>query len=431
MAAAARALRGRLVLPGDKSLSHRALILASLVRGRTELTGLNPGADVEQTARVLRGLGVTVQRRGKRWHVSGGGPSTWRRPEAPLDCGNSGTTMRLLAGVLAGLGMPAELTGDESLSERPMGRIIEPLRAMGARVAGRRRGGRIVPPLRLRGGRLRPLRHVQAVASAQVKSALLLAGWLAGVEVEVFEPNLSRDHTERMLRALGVRVRRLRGGAGLLPGGSLRAPSGEVPADPSAGAFFAAAAAALPGSDLTLAGVCLNRSRLGFYDALARMGARVEKRRTGTWCGEPFGELRIRTGRLRGVRITRRSVPRLLDEIPVLSVVAGGAARGVTRIAGAGELRVKECDRLAAVAAGLGCLGIEVDELEDGLVVRGGTLRGGVVDARGDHRIEMAFRVADLISPERVRVRGASVARISHPDFARDLKRLQVPAAGT
>jgi 3-phosphoshikimate 1-carboxyvinyltransferase len=427
---AARALRGRLVLPGDKSLSHRALILAALAGGCTELTGLNAGADVEATARVLLSLGVAVERRGKRWRVSSGGPAGWQRPEAPLDCGNSGTTMRVMAGVLAGLGMPAELRGDDSLSERPMGRIVEPLRAMGARIAGRRRGGCILPPLRLRGGRLCPLRHVQAIASAQVKSALLLAGWVAGVAVEVFEPSLSRDHTERMLRALGVRVKRLRGGAGLEPGGCLRPPSGQVPADPSAGAFFAAAAGALRGSDLTLAGVCLNRTRLGFYDVLARMGARVEERRTGTWCGEPFGELRIRAGRLQGVRISPRTVPRLLDEIPVLSIVAAGAARGVTRISGAGELRVKECDRLAAVAAGLARLGIDVDEREDGLVIRGGTLRGGIVDARGDHRIEMAFRVADLLAPEPVRVRGASVAGVSHPGFERDLKRLQSRAAG-
>jgi 3-phosphoshikimate 1-carboxyvinyltransferase len=402
--------------------------LAALAGGSTELVGLNPGADVEATARVLRCLGVVIERRGAYWRLSGPGPQGWRRPQMPLDCGNAGTTMRLMAGVLAGVGIPAELTGDASLSARPMGRIVEPLRAMGARISGRRHGGLILPPLRLRGGRLRPLHHVQAVASAQVKSALLLAGWLAGVEVEVFEPCLSRDHTERMLRALGIRVRRLRGGVGVRVGDVLRPPSGKIPADPSAAAFFAAAAAGLRGSDLTLAGVCLNRTRLGFYDVLARMGARIEKRRTGTWCGEPVGELRVRAGGLKGVLVSPRSVPRLLDEIPVLSVLAAGAACGVTRITGAGELRVKECDRLAAVAAGLGGLGIDVTELPDGLVIRGAHLRGGLVDACGDHRIEMAFRVADLLSEARVRVRGGSVARISHPGFARDLKRLLVPA---
>jgi len=197
-----------------------------------------------------------------------------------------------------------------------------------------------------------------------------------------------------------------------------------VPWDPSAGAFFAAAAAALPGSDLRLEGVCLNPTRLGFYRALERMGARVERSRTGSWCGEPVGTLRIRPGRLHGVRITGRAVPALLDELPVLAVLAAGAARGTTRIRGAGELRVKESDRLAGLAAGLATLGAEVEELPDGLVVEGGTLRGGTVDARGDHRLAMAFRVAGLLARGPVRVRGAAAARVSHPWFDRALREL-------
>jgi 3-phosphoshikimate 1-carboxyvinyltransferase len=295
---------------------------------------------------------------------------------------------------------------------------------MGGRVIGRGGEGGIVAPLRIRGGTLRPIVHRGRVASAQVKSAVLLAALVAGVRAEVVEPQRSRDHTERMLAALGARARRTRSGARLVPGGKLRAPAGRVPGDPSAGAFFAAAAAALPGSDLRLLDVALNPTRLGFYRALERMGARVERRVARVWCGEPVGSLRIRAGDLRGVTVARSSVPGLLDEIPALAVLAAGAARGVTRIRGAEELRVKESDRIAALAEGLGRLGADVRELADGLVVRGGRLGGGTVDAHDDHRIAMAFRVAGLLADGVVRVRGAASVRISHPGFARDLARV-------
>ncbi|MFN8179386.1 MAG: 3-phosphoshikimate 1-carboxyvinyltransferase [bacterium] len=415
---------GTLAPPGDKSLSHRALLFAALAGGAAELERLNPGEDVESTARALRALGVRVQRRGERWRVEGGGAKALRRPARAIDCGNSGTTMRLLAGVLAACPFESRLVGDASLSRRPMDRVADPLTRMGARVEGRRLGGSLVAPLVVRGGGLRPIAHRGRLASAQVKSAILLAACVAGVAVEVREPHRSRDHTERMLRALGARLRRTRGGVRLEAGGALRSPAGRVPGDPSAGAFFAAAAAALPGSDLVLEDVALNPTRLGFYRALVRMGARVEAAETRRWCGEPVGRLRVRPAALRAIAVSPPAVPALVDEIPVLAVLAAGAARGVTRIRGAGELRVKESDRIAALADGLARLGADVVERPDGLVIAGGRLGGGVVDARGDHRIAMAFRVAGLLASGRVRVGGARAMRISHPGFERDLARL-------
>lgn len=417
-------IAGRLAPPGDKSLSHRALLFAALAGGVAELEGLNPGADVESTAHALRALGVTVVRRGTRWRVEGGGVASLRRPRGPIDCGNSGTTMRLLAGLLAACPFEARLIGDASLSQRPMERIAVPLTRMGARVTGRRTGTALVAPLRVRGGRLRSIRHGGRVASAQVKSAILLAACAAGIGVRVTEPYRSRDHTERMLRALGATLRRIPHGVRLEPNARLRPPTGRVPGDPSAGAFFAAAAAALPGSDLRLTDVALNPTRLGFYRALARMGARVETEVTRRWCGEPAGDLRVRPGHLRGIDVAPGSVPSLLDEIPILAVLAAASARGVTRVRGAGELRVKESDRLAALREGLAALGADVEERPDGLVVRGGRLCGGVVDARDDHRIAMAFRMAALFADGPVRLRGARAMRVSHPGFERDLAKL-------
>ncbi len=405
-------------------------MLAGLAGGCTRLTGLNPGADVESTASALRALGVSVEKRAGGWTVEGDGVASFRAPRAAIDCGNSGTTMRLLAGVLSGLPGTFRLKGDASLSTRPMGRVAEPLRHLGADVSGRGRAGDLFAPLRVEGGRLRAVRWQSSVASAQVKSALLLAGWVGGVRVEVIEPHRSRDHTERMFRALGVQVRRIRGGARIEPGGTLRAPAGRVPGDPSAGAFFGAAAAALPGSALVLEDVGVNSTRLGFFRALARMGARVSQVATRRWCGEPVGELRVAAGRLRGIRLRAASIPGLIDELPVLAVLAAGAARGRTVISGAAELRVKETDRISAVADGLKALGGLVEERPDGLVLVGGRLQGGTVDARGDHRIAMAFRIAGLLADGPVRVRGGDAIRISHPGFDRDLRRLCGPKGG-
>ncbi len=419
-----RRLSGRYAPPGDKSLSHRALLLAAIAGGQTAFQHLNPGADVESTAAALRELGVRVERTGDDWTVASPGSVGFRRPRRSLDCGNSGTTMRLLAGVLAACPFDSRLTGDDSLSARPMDRIAAPLESLGAKVQGRSGGAGLVPPLRIRGGSLRPGRWSSPVASAQVKSAVLLAGCVGSVGVTVREPVRSRDHTERMLKAMGGRLERVPGGARWRPGGDLVPPSGRIPGDPSAGAFFAAAAAGLPGSKLVLEDVCLNRTRLGFYRALERMGAGVERNVTRRWWGEPVGTLVVRGRRLTGVRVDRRQIPTLLDEIPALAVLAAGPAHGRTTISGAGELRFKESDRLAALAHGLTRLGAAVAERPDGLGLEGGRLRGGTVEARGDHRIAMAFRVAALFADGPVRVKGADAAAISHPGFDRDLRRL-------
>jgi 3-phosphoshikimate 1-carboxyvinyltransferase len=295
---------------------------------------------------------------------------------------------------------------------------------MGGRITGQKVGSEIYPPIVIEGRALRPIRWKAKVASAQVKSAILLAAWVARVRAQVIEPVRSRDHTERMLEALGENTRRVGTEVLLKPTGKLRQPSGRVPGDPSQGAFFAAAAAALRGSDLVLKGVCLNPTRLGFFRLLSRMGARVDFVRAGSWCGEPFGDLRIRPGTLQGVGVSRRSVPALLDEVPVLAVLAASACRGVTRIRGAEELRVKESDRIRALFLGLTALGGKVVELEDGLVITGTRLRGGTVDSQGDHRIAMAFRIAGLLSDGPVRIRDAASSRVSHPGFDAELRRL-------
>lgn len=419
-------LVGRLEPPGDKSLSHRALLFAAIAGGRVELSRLNPGEDVASTARALGTLGVRARRVGVRWIVDGHGADSFRAPRRAIDCGNSGTTMRLLAGVVAACPFRTTLVGDASLSRRPMIRVARPLRKMGAVVEGKKkpRSDELFAPLVIRGGTLRAIRWVSEVASAQVKSAVLLAGLVAGVRVEVTEPEKSRDHTERMMKALGARVKRRGRSASFEPGGVLRAPSGLVPGDPSAAAFFAAAAAALPGSDLFLDDVLLNPTRLGFFRLLHRIGGRVDIRRVRTWCGEHSGTIRVRPGRLRAFRLKARDIPALVDEIPVLAVLAAGACRGKSIITGAAELRVKESDRIAALAKGLSALGGAVRELPDGLEIEGGRLVGGRVDAEGDHRLAMAWRIAGLLADGRVVVSGASSARVSHPSFSRDLARL-------
>ncbi|MAF27233.1 MAG: 3-phosphoshikimate 1-carboxyvinyltransferase [Gemmatimonadetes bacterium] len=427
---AAPCVTGRVRPPGDKSLSHRALLFAALSGESVRLTGLNPGEDVASTAGALAALGVRVQREGGAWTVIGRGgaratESPFRKPGRSIDCGNSGTTMRLLAGVLAACPFRSRLTGDTSLVRRPMSRVAVPLRRMGAKVEGvAGAGAEIMPPLCIQGGALRGGRFSLPVASAQVKSAILLAAHGAEVAVDIVEPGASRDHTERMMDALGLPIRREKGRARLRAGGSLASPSGRVPADPSAGAFLAAAAAALPGSDLWLEGICLNPTRLGFYRVLSRMGARIDMVELRRWCGEPVGNLRVRAGTLHGVRIGGPAIPSLLDEIPVLAVLAAGACRGTTRITGAGELRVKESDRLAGLAEGLGRLGARVTERPAGLIIEGGELHGGTVDSHGDHRLAMAFRVASLLARGRVRILGSSCIRVSDPGFDGRLRRV-------
>lgn len=407
-----RALRGRVRVPGDKSISHRALILAALAAGTSRLEGLSPCDDVRRTAQALRALGVEV--------VDGtvrGGP--WREPEQVIDLGNSATSMRLLSGALSARPFLSVLTGDASLRRRPMERVAAPLRAMGAQIWTRRGG---LPPLAIRGGSLRGISWELPVASAQVKTALLLAALEAEGETRVREPLPSRDHTERLFEHLGLPLRREGDWLVAAPG---RVPPFEltIPGDPSCAAFLVVGALLVPGSELRLEGICLNPTRTGFLEVLERMGARVEVEPRGRAGGEPWGDLLVRHRPLRGVEIAGELIPRTIDELPVLAVAACFAG-GRTVIRDAAELRVKESDRIAVMVRELRSLGGRVEELPDGMVIEGGSLRGGAVSAHGDHRVAMALGVAGLACPEGVRVEGAECVEVSFPGFVEVLREL-------
>jgi len=416
-------LRGRLRVPGDKSISHRYAILAALARGRTTITGLSPGADLSSTLACLSALSVDVERlTADSLRITGADRRTLREPAAPLDAGNSGTTLRLLAGVLAGCPQKVTLTGDESLRRRPMRRVIDPLAAMGASIVSH--DGR--PPLTLTGGTLRAVRWHSPVASAQVKSAVLLAGLAADGETSVVEPAATRDHTERAFPVFGLSC--AREGLAVSTRGPQRpvAPTStlDVPGDPSSAAVWAAAAAALPGSDVRIDDVCLNPRRLGFARALEGMGARVRLEPGPEVAGEPRGAIHVAHERLRPLVVGAPDVPDLIDELPVLAAVA--ALGGRLEVSGAAELRVKESDRITALVTGLRALGVDADERPDGFVVTGDARpSGGVADAAGDHRLVMAFALVGLGASAPTTITGADVVAVSYPGFAQSLEALR------
>lgn len=424
-----RPLCGEISLPGDKSLSHRALIVAALARGRSRLRRLSPGRDVRSTASCLRRLGVALHR-GPRGEVvvhgkagpEGCVPELLDEPEDVLDCGNSGTSMRLLLGVLAGQDLFAVLTGDRSLRGRPMRRVTAPLAMIGAAFQGRR--GASCAPLAVRGGRLVPRTHRTAVASAQVKSALLLAGLFACGRTVVVEPARSRDHTERMLAAAGARLGRASECETWVEGPArLDAMDVTIPGDPSSAAFLAAAALLVPGSEIALRGVSLNPTRLGFFRLLQASGARIEIRPEGDAAGEPYGDIAVAHSRFSPFVVRAEQVPGLVDEIPLLALLAT-QAEGRSSFSGAAELRVKESDRLARTAGGLRALGAQVEECPDGLEVEGpARLRapGEPLRSQGDHRMAMTWTVALLIAAGEVRVAGAGAAAVSYPGLHADL----------
>jgi 3-phosphoshikimate 1-carboxyvinyltransferase len=415
--APAPVVRGEVRVGGDKSISHRAALVGALARGEVTITHFLPAADCLSTLSCLQALGVEVHREGTTVTVVGRGGQL-HPPSHPLDAGNSGTTMRLLAGILAGQPFTAEVTGDESLRRRPMDRVAEPLRQMGARVEVLGEGR--YPPLRITGGPLRGITYRLPVPSAQVKSAVLLAGLFADGETAVEEPVPTRDHTERLLAWLGVPVRRDGARVAVRPHRP-RPDRVVVPGDISSAAFLLAAAAARPGSEVVAVAVGVNPTRIGVLRALRAMGAEVEVRAQTVRCGEPVADVVVRGRRLHGVRLAGADIPAMIDELPVLCVVAA-VARGVTEIADAAELRVKESDRIAVMAAGLRQLGAHVEERPDGLVIHGGRLRGGRVGCAGDHRVAMAFAVAGLLAEEPVTVAGAEVVAVSFPDFPRALE---------
>ncbi len=407
-------VRGTVRVPGDKSISHRALILGALGSGTSTVRGILDSHDVRSTASVLRAFGVDVPALARVMQVDGVGLRGLRTPGRDLDCGNSGTTARLMAGVAAAQPFTSRFVGDQSLSRRPMRRIIRPLEAMGARVHCERGDGL---PMVVYGTRLRPVEWRTEVASAQVKTAILLAGLSAEVEVSVGEPFLSRDHTERMLAVRGVTLRRVDGAVALEPVTALPATDVDVPADPSSASFFAALAAMADEGELLLHDVCVNPTRTGFLQVLRRMGARVEVLEETMRGGEPVGTLRVTAGPLQGTDITGGEVPSMVDEISLAACVAA-RAEGDTRISGAGELRVKESDRIATVVGNLRALGVEAEELPDGMVVHGSRapLRGSIV-THGDHRIAMAFGLLGVTDGAAIEIDDRACVEVSFPGF--------------
>jgi 3-phosphoshikimate 1-carboxyvinyltransferase len=411
---------GELRVPGDKSIAHRALMLSALAQGESHIDGLPEGEDVAATVACLRGLGVQIDRIGGPARVHGGGWRSFHRPQGPLDCANSGTTMRVLLGILSGSWVSATLDGDASLRRRPMSRVIDPLRTMGARIESR--DGRA--PLTVTGARLQGRRHVLAVASAQVKSALLLAGLSASGPTTVVEPMPTRDHTERLLRAMGTDVATTADGVVIRPSHQpLRPIDLSVPGDFSSAAFWMAAAALRPGWSVTIREVGLNPTRTAFLRLLESMGTEIRVDASGSGI-EPLGSVTV-TGRpLRAITIGAADVAAAIDEIPALLTVATQAV-GTTVIQGAAELRVKESDRLATMAEGLQRMGAIVDERADGVSIHGpARLRGSTVNSHGDHRVAMALAVAGLVASGPTTIEDADCAAVSYPNFFADLQEL-------
>lgn len=415
LASGGAALKGRLRVPGDKSVSHRAIMLGSLAEGVTEVNGFLEGEDSLATLAAFRSMGVAIEGPDDgRLRIEGVGLHGLRPAPRALYLGNSGTSMRLLSGLLAGQSFDSTLTGDESLSRRPMARVAEPLRLMGARI-DTAEGGR--PPLVIHGGRtLSGIEYHMPVASAQVKSALLLAGLYASGTTRVVEPAPTRDHTERMLAGFGYSLRRENGAVSLSGGGHLSATRVEVPADISSAAFFLVAASIAQGSDLWLENVGVNPTRTGVINILRAMGANIELANARASGGEPVADIRVRASRLRGIEIPLEQVPLAIDEFPVL-FVAAACAEGTTVLHGAAELRVKESDRIEAMARGLEVLGVRHRTYPDGISIEGGSMEGGTIDSRGDHRIAMAFAVASLRARAPVRILDCANVATSFPRF--------------
>jgi 3-phosphoshikimate 1-carboxyvinyltransferase len=409
-----RAIEGSAHMPGDKSISHRALILGAIALGQSHVRGLSEGADVESTAACLRSLGVDVE----NGQVVGRGLRSLRSAGRPLDCGNSGTTMRLLSGVLAAQEFESELTGDESLSKRPMGRVVEPLREMGASA--------VWPPLRV-GGKtpLRGIEYHPPVPSAQVKSALLLAGLYAEGETSVTETVRTRDHTEVMLQAMGAPVVTDGLRVAVNSAGQLKPLQMRVPGDFSAAAFWIVAAGMVRGSDARLLGVGVNPTRTALADYLTTIGFRIDRANLRFEAQEPVADLRVRsTESLRPIRVDATLAAQMIDELPVLAVVAT-LMEGTSVIAGAAELRVKESDRLYAMEEGLRAMGADITASEDGWVIHGPReLEGARVDSGGDHRVAMALAIAGLLADGKTEIEGAECVEISYPGFFDDLERL-------
>ncbi len=409
-------LRGEPSMPGDKSISHRAVMLAALAEGTTTVEGLLEGEDVLCTLAAFRRMGVNIDGpHNGRVAIAGSGMNGLSAPAESLDMGNSGTAMRLMAGILAAQRFDSVLIGDASLSRRPMKRVADPLRAMGASIQTAPEGR---PPLKIKGGRqLKGIDYRLPMPSAQVKSAVLLAGLYAAGETSVTEPAPTRDHTERMLRAFGYPVALSGATARLRGGGRLRATELRVPADISSAAFFLVGASIAPDSEVLLSGIGVNPTRIGVVNILKRMGADVETLNERMAGDEPIADLRVRSSRLRGIKIPEDQVPLAIDELPAV-LIAAAFAEGETVLSSAEELRIKESDRIAAMATGLAAIGIKVRETSGGMIVQGGRSKGGVIESRGDHRIAMAFAMATLRAEGPITILDCKNVDTSFPGFA-------------
>ena len=424
-------LRGELRMPGDKSISHRAVMLAALAEGTSMVHNLLLGEDVQNTIHAFMDMGVKIEAEKKvssnlanpvlEHKINGVGLWGLKKPPQPLDLGNSGTSMRLLAGILSGQKFDSVLIGDQSLSSRPMGRVIEPLSLMGAEIHAKEK---MTAPLIIKGRPLHGIRYELPVASAQVKSAILLAGLFAHGRTEVIEKAATRDHTERMLRGFGASLT-LQGQTIAVEGQpKLKAGVIEVPGDLSSAAFFLVAALIVPGSELVIRGVGVNPTRTGILEILQAMGADLRQENQREAAGEPVADLRVRASALRGVRVNGALIPRAIDEFPILCVAAA-YARGRTEIREASELRVKESDRIATMARELLRMGAKVAEKEDGLVIEGGAgLKGAEVESHGDHRVAMALAIGGLSARDRTRVADVACIATSFPDFTLHLQEL-------
>lgn len=419
-AQAGGALNGHIRVPGDKSVSHRSIMLGSLADGVTEISGFLEGEDNLATLEAFRAMGVQIEGpTDGRVTVHGVGIDGLKAPNKPLYLGNSGTSMRLLAGLMAAQKFDVEMTGDASLSKRPMKRVTDPLKLMGAVVETTDKG---TPPLRIKGGqRLKAIDYVMPMASAQVKSCLLLAGLYAVGKTCVTEPAPTRDHTERMLKGFGYPVARTGSTACVQGGGRLKATRIDVPADISSATFFMVGAAIAPGSDVVLEHVGINPTRIGVINILRLMGASLELQNEREVGGEPVADVRVRGSKLKGIRIPEDQVPLAIDEFPAL-FVAAACAEGETVLTGAEELRVKESDRIQVMADGLVILGVDARPTPDGMVIQGGSIGSGKVDSHGDHRIAMSFAMAALRASGPITITDCANVSTSFPSFV-DLAR--------
>ena len=419
---AAKGLKGQLAVPGDKSISHRAVMLGSIASGNTEIHHFLQGADCLSTISCFRRMGVEIENRGNMVFVHGKGMRGLSAPSGMLDCGNSGTTMRLMSGILAAQPFPSTLTGDASIQKRPMKRIMEPLTQMGAHILSLRENG--CAPLRIKPGKLHGIHYHTPVASAQVKSAILLAGLYGDGPTKVTEPTLSRNHTELMLRHFGAEITSEDVTAAVMPAKELYGAKVEVPGDISSAAYFIAAALMVPGSEVLIRNVGVNPTRDGMIRVCQAMGADLTLENVRGREAEPMADLLVRHSSLKGVEIGGEIIPALIDELPMIAAMAC-AAQGTTVIKDAAELKVKESNRIRIMVENLSAMGADIRETEDGMIIEGGRpLHGASVDSHLDHRIAMTFAVTSLIADGVTTIKDADCVRISYPGFYQDLSRL-------